>query len=269
MGTHAAALGITLVAYIFARRLAHDRQFTFGTGKRGVLAGFSSAIVLLLVALMMACESVQRLITPHAIQYNEAILVAVIGLSVNLLSAFLLRGHEHGHHHGHAHHDHPHDDAENHNHEDHNLKAANLHVVADALTSVLAIVALLAGKMFGWGWMDAAMGIVGAVVITRGSVGLMRETGGILLDRSADEPLITVIRQRLEVDADNRVADLHVWKISSSECACAISIVTHFPRPVEHYRALLSEIDGLAHHTIEVHQCLSDPCLPIEQSLSG
>ena len=169
MGTHAAALGITLIAYIFARRLAQDRRYSFGTGKMGVLAGFSSAIVLLIVALLMAFEAVQRLITPHPIQYNEAILVAVVGLSVNLVSAFLLKDHDH---HDHESHDHGH-------HEDHNLKAAYLHVLADALTSVLAIIALLTGKVFGWNWMDSLMGIVGALVITRWSLGLMRETGGI------------------------------------------------------------------------------------------
>ena len=253
MSTHAAALGITLVAYIYARQLADDRRFTFGTGKMGVLAGFSSAIVLLMVALLMAFEAFQRLLAPRPIQYNEAILVAVIGLSVNLFSAFLLKDHEHGEGHGHHHHEHDHP------HEDHNLKAAYLHVLADALTSVLAIIALLAGKVFGWSWMDAIMGIVGALVITRWSLGLMRETGSILLDRSADEHILQEIHQRLEKDADNRLADLHVWKISSNQYAGAVSVVTHFPRPASHYRELLAPLDELVHITIEIHQCLSEP----------
>jgi cation diffusion facilitator family transporter len=243
--------------------MAHDRRFTFGTGKMGVLAGFSSAIVLLVVALLMAFEAVQRLISPHPIQYNEAILVAGIGLCVNLFSAFLLKDHEggHSHHHsgGHSH---------EHNHsEDHNLKAAYLHVLADALTSVLAIVALLAGKMFGWSWMDATMGIVGALVITRWSVGLMRETGGILLDHTADEHIIQEVQQCLEADADNRLADLHLWKINSNQYAGAVVIVTHFPQPVRHYRDLLSGVEELVHITIEVHACLSEPCITVESAI--
>lgn len=264
MGTHAAALAITLVAYIFARRLAQDRRFTFGTGKMGVLGGFSSAIVLLVVALLMAFEAVKRLITPHPIQYNEAILVAVVGLSVNLLSAYLLKDHDlgHDHHHGHSH-DHSHADD---HHEDHNLRAAYLHVLADALTSVLAIIALMTGKIFGWAWMDALMGIVGAMVITRWSLGLMRETGGILLDRSAGDHIYEEIRQCLEADADNRLADLHVWKINSNQYAGEVSVVTHYPKPVDHYRSLLAPVDELVHVTIEVHQCHSEPCIPLAQS---
>lgn len=264
MGTHAAALGITLIAYIFARRMAKDRRFAFGTGKMGVLGGFSSAIVLLMVAMLMAFEAAQRLFSPHSIQYNEAILVACVGLGVNLLSAFLLRNHDHP---GHAHEGHDdHKDAEHHDHdaqhqEDHNLKAAYLHVMADALTSVLAIAALLAGKIFGWVWMDALMGIVGALVITRWSIGLMRETGGILLDRSADEKLSEAIRRVLEADADSRVADLHLWKINSNQYAGAVSIVTHDSKRAEHYRARLASMDDLAHVTIEVYQCTNAQCL--------
>jgi cation diffusion facilitator family transporter len=262
MGTHAAALGITLIAYVYARRLANDRKFTFGTGKMGVLAGFSSAIVLLVVALLMAFEAIQRLISPQPIQYNEAILVAVIGLSVNLTSAFLLKDHDHGHQPGGAH---AHEDGHHHHSHDadHNLKAAYLHVLADALTSVLAIVALGAGKIFGLVWMDAAMGIVGALVITRWSVGLMRDTGAILLDREADRHVLEEIRACLETDADNRIVDLHVWKISSNQYAGAVAIVTHYPQAVEHYRSLLAPVDELVHITIEVNHCTSEPCLPV------
>jgi cation diffusion facilitator family transporter len=263
MGTHAAGLGITLIAYVYARRFAGDQRFTFGTGKMGVLGGFSSAILLLVVALLMAFEAVQRLMTPHPIQYNEAILVAVIGLIVNLFSAFLLKDDDHHHHAGSHHHENQ--DSHDHHHTDHNLKAAYLHVLADALTSVLAIVALLAGKVFGLVWMDAVMGIIGALVITRWSLGLMRETGGILLDRSADRYVIEEIRSCLETDADNRLADLHVWKISSNQFAGAVSIVTHYPRPASHYRTLLAQMDELVHITIEVHQCAGEPCIPIPQ----
>ena len=248
MGTHAAALGITLIAYYYARRHAHDRGFTFGTGKMGVLAGFSSAVVLLIVALIMAFEAVQRLLEPQPIQYDQAILVAVIGLSVNLFSAFLLRdnpdhGHSHGHSHGHQHH-----------HTDHNLKAAYLHVLADALTSVLAIAALLTGKFFGWAWMDALMGIVGAGVITQWSIGLLRETGGILLDR-ADEHVAEEIAEHLQADGVCRVTDLHVWRISSNQCAAAVTVVAEDPQPVEHYRTLLEPVHELVHVTIEVQKC--------------
>ncbi len=247
MGTHAAALGITLVAYYYARRMANDARFTFGTGKMGVLAGYSSAIVLLIVALLMVYESVQRLLQPLPIRYDEAILVAVLGLSVNLFSAFLLRdNHDHGHGHAHEH---------NHGHTDHNLRAAYLHVLADALTSVLAIAALLAGKMFGWVWMDAAVGIIGAGVITCWSVGLMRDTGSILLDRAEDNHVSEEITQLLEADADNRIADLHVWKISSNQYSAALTLVTENPRPIPHYRKLLEPVEALVHVTIEVHRC--------------
>ncbi len=254
MGTHAAALGITLIAYVYARRLANDRRFTFGTGKMGVLGGFSSAIVLLVVALLMGFEALQRLFSPHAIRYTEAIVVAVIGLTVNLFSALLLKDHDHPDHSNHEH-AHP---------ADHNLKAAYLHVLADALTSVLAIAALLAGKVFGWVWMDAVMGMVGAGVITRWSLGLLRETGGILLDQSADAHILQEVQQHLEADADNRLADLHVWRISSNQYAGIVSLVTHDPRPIDHYRTLLGSVDELVHLTIEVHRCQSEPCIQVD-----
>jgi cation diffusion facilitator family transporter len=218
----------------------------------GILGGYSSAILLLVVALLMAFEAVKRLIEPLPIQYDQAILVAEVGLSVNLFSTFLLRGHTQGHTH---HHDHEHHHSNHAHAEDHNLRAAYLHVLADAFTSVLAIVALLLGKTFGWPWLDAVMGIVGAAVITRWSIGLLRDTGWILLDQSADEHVLKEIRHCLESDADNRLADLHVWKISSTQYTGAISLVTHFPRPVDHYRSLLSSVDELVHVTIEVHQC--------------
>jgi len=267
MGTHAAALGITLFAYIYARRHADDPRYSFGVGKIGVLAGFSSAIVLLVIALLMAGESFQRLLAPQPIQFNEAIFVAVIGLAVNLFSAFLLQrdpAHDHDHHHHH-------DDEEDHEHaedgqQDHNLKAAYLHVLADALTSVLAIAALLAGKSFGWTWLDAAMGIVGALVITRWSVGLLGDTSQILLDRTGNPALVARIKSTLEAEADNRVCDLHIWKVSSTQFAAIVSLVTHFPRPIEHYRFLLKDFPMLIHITLEIYHCEGEPCIPLAQA---
>lgn len=242
MGTHGAALGITLVAYIFARRLAADRRFAFGSGKISILGGFSSAVVLLLVALLMAFEAAQRLFTPRPIQFDEAIGVAVIGLCVNLFSAFLLKDHEHegGHEHQHQ--------------EDYNLKAAYLHVLADALTSILAIVALVFGKTLGWVWMDALMGLVGAAVITRWSVDLMRRTGGILLDRTADEHVSGEIRDLIESDPNDQLVDLHLWKINADQFAAALTIVSKAPKMAQEYRARLEPVHELAHLTVEVHQ---------------
>jgi len=239
MGTHAAALGITLVAYIFARRLAGDRRFVFGSGKISILGGFSSAVVLLLVAFLMAYEAAQRLFLPRPIQFDEAIGVAVIGLCVNLFSAFLLKDHEHEHGHHHQ--------------EDYNLKAAYLHVLADALTSILAIVALVFGKTLGWVWMDALMGLVGAAVITRWSVDLMRRTGGILLDRTADEHVSGEIRELIEADPDDELVDVHVWKINADQFAAALTIASKAPKPAGVYRARLEPVHELAHLTVEVH----------------
>ncbi|MGD2119163.1 MAG: CDF family Co(II)/Ni(II) efflux transporter DmeF [Chromatiales bacterium] len=249
MGTHVAAFMITIYAYRFARKHATDPAYAFGTGKVSILGGFSSAVALAVVALVMLVESMQRLIEPHAIQFNAAIGVAVLGLVINLISALLLRD-KHSHAHGHDHAGH---------HHDHNLQAAYMHVLADALTSVLAIVALLSGKFLGLNWLDPVMGVVGALIITRWSYGLIRQTGPILLDGSIDEPHHAAIRQRIESDADNRIADLHIWRVGESDYAAIISLVTHFPRPVEHYKGLLKDFDDLSHITIEVHQC-EDTC---------
>lgn len=265
MATHAGALGIAVFAYRFARRNADNRRFTFGVGKVEVLGGYTSAIVLGLVALMMVWESVERMVNPLAISYDEAMLVAALGLVVNLVSAWMLHGgaghgHHHGHGHEHSHHHHSHSHA--HHHHDSNLRAAYLHVIADALTSVLAIVALLCGKAFGWGWMDAAMGIVGAVIISKWAYGLLRDTGGVLLDNVEDPAKAKVIRQTIEADADNRVVDLHLWHVGAGKSGAIVSLVTHFPKPPEHYKALLAHIHGLAHVTVEVHACEGEPCLP-------
>jgi cation diffusion facilitator family transporter len=248
MGTHAVALGISAAAYRFARRHADSPHFSFGTGKVGDLGGFASAVVLAVVALLMAVESVERLLSPRPIQFNEAIAVAVAGLAVNVVSALLLRDHEA-------------DDHDRGHHHDHNLKAAYLHVLADALTSVLAIVALLAGKGFGWVWMDPLMGVAGAAIITRWSWGLLRDTGRVLLDRDVDPGLVAEMAARIEADSDNRVADIHVWRVGGRSLAVILSVVTHAPRPPEHYRALLADYPEVEHVTVEVNPCEGESCL--------
>ena len=262
MATHVAAFGITVFAYYYARTHAHDPQYTFGTGKVSVLGGFTSAIALAVVALLMVVESVTRFWNPEQIQFNEALIVAGIGLGVNLLSAVLLHDHSHAHHHADHHHpDHQHADATFPAATDHNLQAAYVHVLADALTSVLAIAALVAGKWWGWLWLDAAMGIVGAIVITRWAYGLVRETGAILLDGGVDKPIRAEIVRAIEQDADNRVVDVHVWHLSPAYLAATIALVTHHPQPPDHYKALLTEIPALAHVVVEVHPCVGEPCL--------
>ncbi|WP_321394677.1 CDF family Co(II)/Ni(II) efflux transporter DmeF [Emcibacter sp.] len=244
MGTHAAALGITLFAYGYARKHAANVQFSFGTGKVGFLGGYTSAIVLGIVALLMVVESVSRLITPQAIRFDEAIMVAVIGLIVNLVSAWMLKDSHHHHDHGHDHH----------HAEDHNLRAAYMHVLADALTSVLAIIALFAGKSLGWVWMDPLMGIVGAIIISKWAWGLMKETGHVLLDRTEDPSLRAKIIEAIEGDSEDQVVDLHLWQVSPHKKVAILSIVSRSPQAPEHYRALLPHIHGLDHVTIEVHQ---------------
>jgi cation diffusion facilitator family transporter len=251
MGTHAAALSITVFAYMFARRHADNPRYSFSTGKVGVLGGFASAVVLVVIALLMAGESVSRLYAPVPIQFNQAIGVAVLGLAVNLVCAFLLHG---GHSHPHQDHDHGH-------HHDHNLRAAYLHVLADALTSFLAIFALLTGKHFGWLSMDPVMGIVGALVIIRWSYGLLADTSRILLDREAAPDLSEKIQAAIEADADNLVADLHVWQVSPQHLSVILTVVTHFPQTPDHYKSLLQDLVGDAHVTVEVQKCDSEPCL--------
>jgi len=246
MGTHAAALGITAVAYRYARRNADDPRYSFGTGKVGVLGGFSSAVVLAVVALLMAAESLKRLFTPTPIRFNEAIAVAVVGLVVNLVSAFLLQRRDgRPHHHG----------AGDHHPQDHNLKAAYLHVLADALTSLLAIVALFTGKLLGWIWMDPLMGIAGSAVITRWAYGLLRDTSKILLDRNVAGDRLSAVRNAIEANADNQITDIHLWQVGSNQLSVIISIVTHDPKPPDHYKNLIAEIMDVQHVTIEVNPC--------------
>jgi len=257
MGTHVAALAISIFAYRYARRHAESPRFSFGTGKVSALGGFASAVALALVAMMMGMESLARLVAPEQIRFNEAIFVACIGLVVNLVSAGLLHvSHDHGHVH---HHDHDHGHHHDHHH-DHNLRAAYLHVVADALTSVLAIVALFTGKYFGWIWMDAAMGLVGAVLITRWGYGLVRETSAVLLDSAPEKEQLERIRRAIESEADNEVVDLHVWRLGPRDFGAIISLVTHDPKDPEHYKALLVGQPQLGHVTVEVNRCTEAGC---------
>jgi cation diffusion facilitator family transporter len=257
MSTHAAALSISALAYRFARRHASDPRFSLGTGKFGELAGFSSAIILALVALLIGYESVARVFAPVAIRFDEAIVIAVVGLVVNLGSAWLLFDPDHHHHQHTREHGGGHAHAASHHHaHDHNMRAAYLHVLADALTSVLAIVALVAGRSYGWTWMDPLMGIVGAVVIARWSWGLVRSSALVLLDAVPDAELVERIRNRIEVEGD-RVCDLHLWRLGPGHLAAIVAVVSDRPKPPEAYKAGLDGLVGLSHLTVEVHPCCS------------
>lgn len=243
MASHAAALGVTALAYIYARRHAHDERFSFGTGKVNALGGFTGAILLALFAVMMAWESVNRLISPVPIEFDRAILVAVIGLLVNGASMLIL-GHGHDdqdHHHGH------------HHHHDHNLRAAYLHVLADALTSVLAIVALLVAKYAGQIWMDPMMGIIGALLVARWSLGLTRTTAEVLLDHQAPEEKRKKIQESLESDGATRVTDLHLWSIGPGIYSLVAAVTTRSPLEARHYRARIPAGLGVVHTSIEVN----------------
>jgi cation diffusion facilitator family transporter len=252
MGSHAAALSITAFAYIYARRNAGNSQYSFGTGKVNALGGFTGAVLLAIFALIMAVESIVRLLNPVEIVFNQAIFVAVLGLIVNGVSVFILGAHDHGHDHHHHHHEHG---SEEHHHHDHNLKAAYLHVMADALTSVLAIIALLAAKYYGYIWMDPVMGIVGAALVARWSYGLLGSTSGVLLDRQAPEKLQQKLRGVVEADDDTRITDLHVWSIGPGIYSAQIAVVGHNPLSASEYKALIPDSLGLVHISIEVHVC--------------
>jgi cation diffusion facilitator family transporter len=269
MASHAAALGINAFAYAFARRHARDDAFSFGTGKVNTLGGFTGAVLLAGFALLMVSESVQRLVSPVPIAFDHAILVAVVGLAVNGASMLILGRHDHGHDHDHRHdhhHDHHHDDHHDDHHDhgrvghrDHNLASAYLHVLADALTSVLAIVALLAAKYFGFTWMDPAMGIVGAVLVARWSWGLLRTTAAVLLDRSAAPEIRARIRASLERADGDRVVDLHVWCIGLDLYAAQIAVLARQPQPPEHYKRLLPTEPRLVHVVVEVNDSSQAP----------
>jgi cation diffusion facilitator family transporter len=239
MASHAAALGISVAAYWYARRRASDPRFSFGTGKVNSLAGFAGAILLVGFAVLMATESLQRFARPVPIVCGQALAVAVVGLLVNGVSGVLLNAH--------------------HDHHDHNLRSAYLHVLADALTSFLAIFALLSAKFFGLYWMDPMMGIVGAVLVTRWSWGLLRQTSRVLLDHQAPAPLREAIREAIESHADERVADLHVWSIGPAIYAAVIGLVTDEPKSADFYKDLLPDRLGVVHVSIEVHHCSNPP----------
>ncbi|HYN40108.1 MAG TPA: CDF family Co(II)/Ni(II) efflux transporter DmeF [Rhodospirillales bacterium] len=291
MASHTAALGLAVVAYVYARRHAEDRRFAFGTGKVNALAGYSSALLLALFAAAMAWESTARLLQPRPIAFDEAIVVAVLGLVVNVVSLLMLRtspAHPHAadgdrrvpeaddHHdeadgrHRHAHapappsadptdapvHDHGHAHAHGHGH-DHNLRGAYLHVLADATTSLLAIAALVLGRSVGSTWPDAAVGLVGAVLVCRWAWGLLRDSSGVLLDRQAPEAVHERIRSAVE-RGDDRVADLHVWSIGPAGWAAAFSVVSHDPQPPEAYKAMIPADARIIHATVEVHRCAAE-----------
>ena len=244
MGTHVAALGIALYAFRYARVHNGDQRYSFGTGKVKVLGGYTGAIVLVIVAGLMAWESIHRLLVPKNIYFNEAIGVAVLGLIVNLVSAFLLKGHDHGH-----------------RHHDTNLRAAYLHVLTDAVTSVLAIVALSLGKVVGWGWMDPLMGLIGAVIIVRWTYGLLCDTTSILLDSVDDPNTMGELRAAIEDAGDSTVADLHLWRIETGQYAVICSLVTHDPQQPEYYKERIRAVIEGAHVTVEVNRCDAAPIL--------
>ncbi len=256
MATHAGALSIAAAAYAFARKHAQSSRYVFGTGKVGDLAGFTSAVLLAVVAVLIGYESIQRLLAAPSVRFDEALWVAGLGLLVNLACAWLLGPDQHEH-------DHAHTDARGagnaHAHADHNLRSAHLHVLADALTSVFAIAALLAGKYLGWAWMDPLCGLLGALVILRWSLGLVRAAGGVLLDTECDPELAARIRAHLQETRGDHVTDLHVWRVGPGRFAAMASLVSDDARAPEHYKQRLSGIACLAHVTVEVNPCPGEP----------
>jgi cation diffusion facilitator family transporter len=286
MGSHMVGLGITFIAYIYARKHAQDQRFSFGTGKVNALAGYSSAMILIFIALFMAYESIIRIVNPVEILFNQAITVAVIGLVINGISMLILGeknhthahgDHDHGSHdhyeheralddheeHNHAGHDHTHDELEHVDHDhphastgdDHNLKAAYLHVLTDAMTSVLAIIALLAAKYLDLIWMDPLMGIVGAIMVIRWSVGLIQGTTTVLLDHQSPLDVQRKITGILESFKDTKVSDLHIWSIGPGIYSSEVSVVTKYPESPNVYKAMIPQDSGVVHTTIEVHTC--------------
>jgi len=267
MGSHMVGLGISFLAYIYARKHAHDQEFSFGTGKVNALAGYSSAIFLVIIALFMGYESVNRFIHPVTIEYNQAILVAVIGLVVNGASMLILgeKGHTHtnndenDHNHDHTDHEHEHEHAHSEQTHakgaDHNLKAAYLHVLTDALTSILAIIALLGAKYFKLNWMDPFMGVVGAFLVIKWSLGLIQGTTKVLLDHQIPADIQKRIIEILESYKDTKVSDLHIWSIGPGIYSSEIGIVTKYPESPNKYKNLIPTDTGVVHTTIEVHLC--------------
>jgi cation diffusion facilitator family transporter len=254
MSTHAGALLLAALAYRYARRHATDPRFVFGTGKLGDLAGYTSAIILAMIAALIGYESVMRLLAPVPIHFAEAIPIAILGLAVNLVSAWLLGDHNHDHDHSRAHdHHHDHEQAHQHTFRDNNMRAAVIHVMADAAVSILVITGLILARAFGWFWMDALAGIIGACVIASWSYGLVRDTGAILLDMSPDRHMAELLRETLEQDGD-RLGDLHVWRLGPGHLAAVISVATSHARDHRYYRGRLAGFHLLSHVTIEVEQ---------------
>jgi cation diffusion facilitator family transporter len=264
MSTHAGALLLAAMAYSYARRYCGDTRFTFGTGKFGDLAGYTSAIVLSMISLLIGYEAIDRLFHPTQIHFAEAIPIACLGLAVNIASVWLLKddhdhGHGHGHHHDHEHHhdDHHHDDHHVHadakTGRDNNMRAAIVHVIADALVSVLVIVGLLLARFFGWLWMDPLAGLIGAGVIASWAYGLVRDTGAILLDMTPDRDMAKSLRETIENDGD-RLADLHLWRLGPGHLGAIVSIITPHQRNVGYYQARLSHFRALSHLTVEIRE---------------
>jgi cation diffusion facilitator family transporter len=266
MSTHAGALLLAALAYTFARRHAQDPRFSFGTGKLGDLAGFSSAIILAMISLLIGYEAIIRLFNPVPIHFQEALPIAGLGLVVNIASAWLLGGghhhdHAHGHGHGHDHHDHrEHHEGHEHDHHDHapkktdrdnNMRAAVVHVIADAAVSVLVIVGLLLAKTFGWLWMDPLAGIIGALVIASWALGLIRDTGAILLDMTPDKELAARMRRTIEAEGD-MLADFHLWRLGPGHLGAILCVGTRQHRNAAYYRGRLQNFRGLSHITVEV-----------------
>ena len=253
MGTHAFALGISLSAYVLARKHAENARFAFGTWKIEILGAYTSALLLGVVSVAITYMSIERFNKPLLIHYNEALFVAIVGLAVNVACAIILNtsSSSHTNHHNHSNlHDHEH-----HSHDDLNLKSAYLHVIADALTSVFAISALIGAKYLGFNWLDPFMGIVGAALIARWSILLLRDSGSILLDHEKASPISHKIREHIESDGDTRIADLHLWKVAEGNYACIISVVSSARRSIDEYKMRLGSIHELAHITIEINEC--------------
>lgn len=247
MSSHTVALGLSVLAYVFARKYAHDSRFSFGTWKIEILGGYTSAIFLVMVAGLMVVQSIERLVSPSAILYNQAIGIAIAGLVVNLVSAWLLKD---GHHHDHG-------DAHKHSHEHHdlNLRSAYLHVIADAATSILAIIALFGGKLWGATWLDPAMGLVGAVMVSIWAYGLLRDTSRVLLDAEMTAPIVEEIREVIAVSAIKAdICDLHVWRVAQAKYACILSLVTKENVSPEFFKSKLMIHDELVHISIEINQ---------------
>jgi cation diffusion facilitator family transporter len=269
MATHVVALSIAGLAYQMARRWAADERFAFGTWKIEILGAFASALLLGVVAIAMVWESLARLMTPQEISFGPALVVAVIGLVVNLVSALVLGGQDHGHEHAHVHdhdheHEHGHDQHHDHGkapaHHDLNLRSAYVHVLADALTSVFAILALAAGLWMGWTWLDPAMGLVGSAVIALWVKSLLADSARVLVDREMDSPVVAKIRSAIQTDGDSEIADLHVWRVGRASYAAVIMVVAHHPLAPADYRRRVAAIPGLTHVSVEVNHCPHGDC---------